>query len=295
MSDATPAACATHDGPLYEAICQRANPGDYGICTLQETGKACGQAPSEPAICDGSSEIRLGFEVQGERISPSDYFAYPYGYYFGVVDGKCRYYASINYMEGIFTGQLSPDEAVQLAEQLQYGRIKEWTGHYGTSCFGQGPTILASPDGAVHCTCGCDGAPAGVSTALERPSAHLRRWVQQGKALDQGVSALACAAPGCNGDGAVQDWPLMRSITSIPGLVSAGENASDPGAAFAAGPDATTLRELRQHVYTTVKYPGFVRVQESGSANIYALYVRDDLPPDVAMRVQTFFQTAEQR
>jgi len=295
MSDMTPAVCGAYDGPLYEGICKRANHGEHGVCTAQETGQACGQAPREPAICDGSSDIRLGFKIEGGFVDSSYFFTYPYGFDFLVIDGKCRVYAGRNYMRGMTVAEATPEAASLIAEQLQYGRIKAWTGRYGVVCPDGGTTTLASPDGAVSCTCGCEGAPGGAATAINSLPELVQRWTKGGGSPGQGVSALIYLANESLSNDKIETWPLTRAIASIPNLLSADRSSMATGAAFEPGADADALRSLRASAFQANMQSGFIRVRESGSSMIYELFVRDDMPTDVAARVKAFFTKAQQR
>jgi hypothetical protein len=198
-------------------------------------------------------------------------------------------------MQGVYTGTLTDSEASQLAEQLQYGKLADWTGDYGRQCSDAPTMTLASPDGAVTCMCGCEGAPGGVASAMDALPKWIDQWVAKGKALDGGVSALALPFNGNSSSIAIGSWPLDRAIASIPGLLSTGQSVTDNGAAFAAGADAQALRKLRQDSHAMDMTTTFIPVRESNASSVYTLYVRGDLPTTTATALTDFFLAAGAR
>jgi hypothetical protein len=292
LSDATPDGCGAFDGPQFRAVCEHARGASVpGQCALREQGRACGEAA--PELCDGSDDIRFGFTLSGGFVPSSYMFTNPYGIRFAAIDGRCRFYASRNYMEGTFSGTLTPDEAAQLADELGFDRIEGWAGQHGLNCPDAGGVTLATAAASVTCVCGCAGAPDGVNEAFQRLSAWADRLVEQGKPLDAAVSALAESRPAGVPTGEVRAWPLAQSPASYAGLVTDPQTGFAPGARFEAA-DAKALRDLRDATFATDPTLQSTLVNDGSSTGTYQLYVRDELPSDRASAIGRFFIAAQQ-
>jgi hypothetical protein len=287
LSKETPEICQVFDGPTYEAVCKGVDVASdrAGECQLQALEHSCGEAPTPQTLCDGSSDIRLSFNVAGGFLSPTDGFTHPYGFTFFVIDGQCHYYASTDYMQGVYAGKLSQTDAGMLQRDLAFGHIADWKGSYGLQCADGSTESLAVQAGRFGCTCGCDGAPAGVTAAMAETRNWLNQLVLAGKLLDAELRAIASEYVGPMPP-SVFDWPLSRAPADIEGLVAHNMTAVGDGALFAAGPDAAALRELRKRAIEQQPGTRVIYVRSGSPAKIYDLFMRDELPAadDAAIR-----------
>jgi hypothetical protein len=255
---------------------------------------ADGGTHSTGPLCNASADIRLTYDVAGGFVDQTYGFTNPYGHAFFLIDGQCHYYAGGNYMKGIATGTLTQDEEGELSSDLHWNELDDWTwgGVKEQGCPDAGSVTLNRAGVSAMCTCGCDtGAPQGLNAALEKAYAWAERLVSQGALLDTPVSAIVLEAS--SGDPTPQSiWPLMRTMSSIPNLiVDRGDSklwmGTGPWARFDDTADISKLRQLRADT-TNLDVAGsgsvhtFVPIQDG--ANLYQLYVRDELPDDVLER-----------
>jgi len=295
LSDATPSHCGVYDGPQYRAVCELdAGAGTKGSCALREQGRACGE--SLPELCDGSDEIRFVLTIGGGFV-PSTYgLTNPYGMTFAAIDGRCHYYVSRNYMEGTFSGTLTPLEAAELSTELAFDHIESWSGHYGQNCPDAGGVTLATKDAAITCVCGCDGAPAGAAMAIDRLSAWVARLVRAGQPLDSAVTALAeLSSSGSSPANMLRTWPLPQPLATYAGLITDPVTGFAPGARFELAAEARALRELRKDTFASTATAQWTRVQDATGTGEYRLYVVDDLPSDRATALRELLAAAQER
>jgi hypothetical protein len=252
-----------------------------------------GAAAGQGQICDGSNDIRLGFNASGGFVAQSYQFTNPYGSWFAVVDGQCHFYVSESYMQGVLTGTLSPEDATALADDVRFSQIDAWNGHYGASCSDGGPVSLATQHAAISCVCGCDGAPAGAATAMGELYDWIDRLVTRGTPLAAAVSALAYEDDKRGPPQNVVAWPLSRPLADVSGLVVSSLAQNGPGARFDDAADAKALRELRStHSASDTAAQSLIVKDAAGQ---YVLLVRDELPSSSAAAVAAFFSAAAAR
>jgi hypothetical protein len=233
-----------------------------------------GGAPSADVLCDGSDDMRLSLTISGGLVFQSYQFTNPFGSRFLFVDGHCRYYASGDYLQGNVSGTLSADQAEQLAEAIGWSMIESWSAvSESPNCADGGYTALVKPGFETGCVCFCDAAtaPPGKAAAIARVPVWIDMLVEQGTPLLASVSALANEFDPAGA--ATRPWPLDRAMAEIELLIR--EPGELPGARFDDASEAQQLRDLRAQMQT-----GLLLVTDAGSD--YVLYVRDDLPDDVA-------------
>jgi hypothetical protein len=243
------------------------------------------------AICDGSGEVRLLYQVGGGLAVPTDSFTSPYGGTFFLVDGQCRFYVSDVSAHGIKTGMLSQTDAGKLGSELAWSKLDAWN-DYGThrdqGCPDAPLTLLAKQGAAVGCICGCDPeAPAGLADAQRNASRWVTQLWKQGSGLTTAVSAVAIS--GERPDSTYVTWPLARAMNSVANLViTAGDQrlSLGPYARFDSAVEAAALRQLRANAFVSDRYTLSAPVSESGMK--YDLYVRDELPDETAHAFDRF-------
>lgn len=219
------------------------------------------------------------------------HFTNPYGLWFAAVDGKGGFYVAKEYMQGIITGQLTEQEAAMLEADTGFQHITKWAGKYGLNCPDAGLTSLVVQGAAVGCSCGCDGAPAGASTAPGEAKKWLERLFEMGKPFDGAMRGVAFEVPSPAGAfPAIVDWTLPRPIKDISGLVSADTNLMPAmSALFPAGDDTA---KLRKGALAGPTPQGFIRVRNGSPSLLYDLYVRDELPDAEHAAITAFFKAA---
>lgn len=248
-----------------------------------------GSSSSEP-LCDGSDAMRLAYVSDGGGpLWPTFGFTNPRGHAFIGIDGKCRFYVGQNYMRGVVSGTLSTSEAAQVAADFHWNDLDGWAG-YGVSkdapCPDAGIVAVMKAKAAAGCSCGCDpAAPAGLADALKHAYEWLDKLAASGKPLDGPVSAviLDSDVSGLPPNQMKFDWPLSRTIESIPNLRFEGSASTlwtGPWARFDDSAEFTKLRDLRAKTFDANNGNGaqFVIVRAGGKD--YALYVRDELPTE---------------
>lgn len=255
-----------------------------------------GEGPKAPPddVCDGSSEMRLVFEVGGGFVDSAFYFTNPHGFGFFAIDGSCRFYAGSDYMLGIASGTLSEGQAKQLGADVHWSDLAgwSWSYHQDETCPDAGGEALMRAGRFAGCGCGCDAiAPKGLGAALSNAEDWMRRLSAQGTRLDGPVTAFAWESDDpLKTDPRLErvTWPLARSMASIAGLLHERFDADVTVAGTTGGArfeDRVEVAQLRDVRFATAEQtlngvtPTFVPVME-GSMR-YDLYVRDELPETV--------------
>jgi len=239
--------------------------------------------PALGPICDLGDRIRFGFTSGGGFVAPTYGFTNPYGDMFLFVDGGCRYYASIGYMQGFTTGMLSSEQVELLADAIGWNRIGEWSGYRDQVCPDAGARTLMVPGAAATCICQCaDMGPEGLDDAMQMAVAWTRLLFDSGEPSDGPISALADTQ--IRPSGHELPWPLDRSVSSIPNLVQDAVGGSAAFASFDAPSDLAALRALRRAALLGDQYASFVPVLDGDTA--YLLFARDDLPPEVDVAIR---------
>jgi len=243
-------------------------------------GGTGGTTPELGALCDGSTDMRLGYAAAGGFVDITFYFTNPYGHWFLFVDGQCNYYLSREYPQGIVSGTLDDEQASTLADAIGWPSIAELAVEDVESCPDAGANVIWAPGGIeVSCTCGCDEGPVSQrkTDALQYMYELLETLAQSAPPLMGPVSALA-APESPVGDELT--WPLDQPLATIPNLVHDLDSLGDEFALFEDPDDAAALRALR-----ATAQPGTpVRVADGEGA--YQIYVRDELPEGVAPAIE---------
>jgi hypothetical protein len=235
-------------------------------------------------LCDGSTDLRLGYSADGGFVDVTFYFTNPYGHWFLFIDGQCNYYVSMGYREGIATGMLDAQQAEALALNVEWASIDELTIEDVETCPDAGSDNVWAPDGRrVSCTCGCDEGP--VSTRKMDALGYMRDLMNElsmsGQSVTGPVSALASLASPSTDELA---WPLDMAMADVPNLVhDLNDLGSSPQyALFEDAEDATALRMLRAQ-----QQPGTPLSVTDGQAT-YQLWIRDELPDGVSEAIDSF-------
>ena len=248
---------------------------------------ATSAAESAEPMCDGSDALRFiqVTEGGGQSITPY-YFTEPHGYSFFAVDGKCRYYVEDDYMRGIFTGTLTPDDAAQLSADMHWSELDGWVDLESEgSCFDASTATLIKPNAAVGCYCACKAAPMGLTEAMRNVTKWQEKMLEEGTPLDGPVGALIdTTSRGGPSAQPIYEWPLERSIDSIPDLLlePLGDPrlvaGSDQWARFDDPEEFKKLRELRAEALRAKdESSGFTPAILIRDGNkLYDLYVRDE-------------------
>lgn len=244
--------------------------------------------PDSDALCDGSSEMRLVYNVSGGFVVDTFAFTNPRGATFLAIDGTCHYYVLQNYMRGIQSGTLSAADADALARDLHWHDLASWAWDLqkDMACPDASGVLLSRAHVSAGCSCGCDAnAPRGLGDALTQAQQWVTRLTTSGKPLEGAVTALAFEGEASGSAIPVMDWPLATQPSAVPNLV---HDRSDPklwqgGGSYARfeGADATKLRDLRSATLrASTITPGFAQARSAGK--VYELYVRDELPEATA-------------
>jgi hypothetical protein len=257
----------------------------------KDAGAAKDAGPAHEPLCDGTQDMRLEYLVEGGFVDSTYYFTNPHGHTFFAIDGKCRFFAGDNFMRGIISGTLTSAQADQLSADVHWDALAgwgDWPGSPSGCADGSGVTLIREKV-SVTCVCGCgDKAPKGLDDAQTKAYAWVEKLMSMGKALDGPVSAIVLSDRDVGGsvNQPKFDWPLSRSITSIPGLLVESGSAflmAGAGVRFDDAADYAKLRSLRAAtVMADVPNSGSrataVFVRDNGKE--YYLLVRDELPED---------------
>lgn len=259
--------------------------GEAGAAgTTSGTGGASGMGV-EPVgeICDGSDDIRLGYTAEGGQVETTYAFTNPFGHSFLFIDGQCNYYASRNYAEGMFVGQLTPDQASALANGISWSDIEAMAAAPEVeSCPDAGEVSIWAQSQRVMCTCACDPGPRAEqkSAALQAIYDLMVELVESGTPATTPVLAIADdAGPVVN----ERSWPLEVPMLEVPNLVRNIVDSASVGnpAVFDDPADAAALRMLR-----TAPDFRFIEVVDEGIG--YHLFIRDDFPSGVQPAIDEF-------
>lgn len=217
----------------------------------------------------------------------SFFFTNPYGFQFLAIDGSCQFYTSSDYRLGIASGTLANDEEEELSKALHWYELDDWgrSARSDEACPDAPEIQLGKAKSLAACTCGCDAdAPLGLSEALMSAPDWVKRLEQRGEKLAGPVSAVATSFEQNGANVKVVDWPLPRSISSIPNLLlNGGQIQTGPYARFEDSADAKQLRELRTATITPSMIDGLM-VREAGK--LYSVVVRDELPDDASRGIE---------
>jgi hypothetical protein len=245
------------------------------------------EMPIDPVmaeLCDGSTDLRLGYSADGGFVDVSFYFTNPHGHWFLFIDGQCNYYVSMGYLEGVATGVLDAQQAEALALDVGWSSIDDLTVEDIQTCPDAGSVSIWAPESRrVSCMCGCDEGPVSARkmSALDAMRDLANELSMQGQSVTGAVSALASEASPTFDDLA---WPLSSAIADIPNLVHDLDDlgSSPEYALFEDAMDAMALRMLRAQ-----QQPGTPLSVTDGQST-YQLWVRDELPDGVSEAIESF-------
>ena len=267
-------------------------PIDAGVVVSAADAAARGLSP---AICNGSDEVRLRVIVEGGFVWSAYKFTNPYGLKFIVVDGKCRYYASSDFMAGIVTGTLSAAEADQLETDIRWAQLDALS-FADLACPDSGSTTITKPGARAYCSCGCDDdAPSGLAEAIAGAGTWLDALPKRGTPLTSAVKAVAFAVQFESTADFSTAWPLAQNMADIDGLI-APEGGDVVGAGFDDADESAKLRLLRADALAAKanqQADPFIGVHDDRDVQ-YQLYVADQLPADVVEGVAALLSSVPQ-
>lgn len=146
---------------------------DGGSTTVDVTSS---DAPPEPLeLCDGSNDVRFLMTNAGGFVDIGYDFYGTYGHQFLAIDGTCHFYVLTYAGQAVREGQLTPEQATQLSEDLVFGRLGDYSDMVAEVCPDGTITTLWDPSGKTECGCICDAPeqPAEWIQAI----AKVREWV----------------------------------------------------------------------------------------------------------------------
>ncbi|MCA9593624.1 MAG: hypothetical protein KC776_09950 [Myxococcales bacterium] len=233
-----------------------------------------GTTQSQP-LCDGSETLRFVLYSGGGYVEQEYGFTNPYGYSLLAITGQCEAYVSQSYMMGVRHLTLTKERAETVAQEVRRASIAAWSSHQDMSCPDAGGNFISDGQSLASCSCGCDpDAPAGLSDALEKAYQwHDTLWAE-GSPLT-GPVAVAAAPDSSPAPGVTAvPWSLSWPITDLPTPnTSAGKVVTDTA-------DLATLRQLRADAaLSSLSYVPVVDGEQ------YRLYVRDELPTELATKL----------
>jgi hypothetical protein len=261
---------------------------------------SCEDPDSSEPLCDGSTDIRLGYQMGGGGPSRNDdAFMRPYGYVFMVIDGSCHYHLStLDAREGMRSGELSAAEAAQISRDVSFAKLPKWNGHYGQRCpDAPGLNLITSSSRlSLACSCGCEGAPQGAEAAMNKAVEWHALLASRAAVLSGPIRALAKREDRVHASTPAYAWPFERAIAETPGLIfePSYSEPTPPGVLFE-GAEATALHALRAKANadyeearendTLPPSPVFIDLDSRG----YLFYLRDELPAGQAAAIGAFF------
>lgn len=231
-------------------------------------------------LCDGSDALRAVASEGGGFVEPTYEFTNPYGFRFLFVLGTCRYFMSRSTLEGVLTGHLFYPDAVE--DVLGWSGLAAWSSHEDMSCPDAGATIITNGSNRASCTCGCDdNAPPGMRAVFDGLSEQMDTLAMVSARIDGPMRLLLVGPPVGGLPLQAFPWPLSWDPGGVAltyeELISStleGTQVTDP-AEFGA------LRMLRAEAHMAYDYDRPIRVRTTSGAE-YDLYLRDELPADVA-------------
>lgn len=233
-----------------------------------------------PVLCDGSDEIRLGFSASGGFVSQDDRFLSPFAYWYLFVRGDCSYVVSKGPSGEIRSGELDATRAMQLADQLGFAHIRDWSRFKDSeSCPDAGDVSLHALGARVSCTCGCGStAPDGLEEALTAAGDAMTELWASGEPITGPVTAVAYTPPKDISQWpstlTPQDWTLEWAIDRI---LAPDQNTLGDGQQISETDGAPALRALRTHAANDGQFVQSFPVRSEDGV-IHALLVRDELP-----------------
>lgn len=247
-------------------------------------------------ICDGSEDLRLAMVLGGGGLVANE-IEREIGFYYLYVLGTCEYFAlpadgGVTWPDAR-TGTLDPATEEQLSRALDYGRLADVAGSWGTDGVSDGSTLLVS-DGVstMACYAGCEQGPEGAQALW----AELH-WVDtlwgQGTAVEGPLRISVIGWADATIDELGVPWPLDIDPWSIAidGDVDPAPEAGQT--VLVDDPEhVAILRDLREQ-YRSGNLPknapnaleayGHLTFEAAGGQDLFQLWMRDSLPIEDAM------------
>jgi hypothetical protein len=230
-------------------------------------------------LCDGSSDVRLGFAVEGGQVDTTYQLTNPYGHSFLFIDGHCHYYASSSWLKGVVQGDLSQTRAAEIAKSLSLRRIEQLDYHDVESCPDAGSTWLRTSAGYVDCTCGCDAkAPKGIEDAIGAASELKDELAATGSALAGPILLAVVQEEGTGAGRTLPAWPLIWPLSDVAVTWEAYTRKPDASLRHLSDDEADAARMLRSQTLASDPYAASVRVTDQSKT--YNLFMREELPDE---------------
>lgn len=282
--------CVTGDYEFPEALWVSIEPEEEGwpppYCNPALGGCDAGVSLNNGALCDGSSDVRLVFLVNGGRKTvPDSYFYFGYEQQFLAIDGQCHFWTTETDDGRVLEGDLSLERAQELEQQLSF----ESLGHLGFrdgGCTLPERLFLWTPGGAAGCLCGCDGGGAELTLAVDTGLALLKELANLGTVTIGALSAAVLETDAAAEDGSVP-WPLAtdpKLYFSYPATTGLPPLSGGTGSATVQdSEDRRLLRAMRDDYWQSAafdgEHPRYTPVYHDREAREgLRAYLRDEVP-----------------
>ena len=247
-----------------------------GASGATSSGGAGGASPAL-VLCDGSEEIRLAVVSGGGMVSPPDLYVNPYGFSSLFVDGRCRYWMSIDSGE-LREGALSAAQASALEAATAYDHLADLEGT-DLGCPDAGATTILGPEHQASCSCGCDTAEK--EAVFSATGALTEALWAAATAEDSALFAMWTQDVWSSTE---VEWPLSWPYTALEELTYA--NAEQSGTAITSAEDRAALRAMRAEVLATEPDAKLCRL--AGTPEPVSIALREKLPAEVDAAVEAF-------
>ena len=274
---------------------------DSGADGVPSSQPSSAQEPMTPSdaqqlvLCDGSNRIRLAASVQGGILSITFPLTNPFGRSFFAVTGDCQYWVSSDFRNGILAGQLSVDQAQELAADFGLAALDVSSLHQDQGCPDGTAVVITDGGQSASCSCGCDSdAPPELSVAVSAYHETMDTLERQALPLTGPVNLVVTDVFTDTAPSFALPWPL-DSDPAVGALTQdqvydyeflrrfAGQLIDDPV-------DATALRSLRTQFYSMQPGPGDGIDVSTDAGEFFRVYVRDELPEDLASQLVSLSQ-----
>jgi hypothetical protein len=214
------------------------------------------EVPATPELCDGSATVRLRYGVGGGGSTVTGLsLLLQNGWSYWLITGNCHYYAMSAPLSPVVEGDLSRDEAQEIAEGVLLGRLHELSGGYRASFplfDASGESLTAGSDG-IGCYGPCEvgehgPAPAEAQQAMEFARDVRERLSNAGNPVDGPVliSVLRYGATAVHGALPPERWPLSSAPEVLAGDEESVLNGTYEGTLIEGRVDLRALRQMRE-------------------------------------------------
>jgi len=243
-------------------------------------------------LCDGSSELRLGYQVLGGgQMTLGTPLLTQNGAFYLFIDGTCRYWAfgpkgTVDWWQATSTGVLSPEQVESLSADLD---LASWSDRHEVDGWCDAPTVFLWRKGALliwsH-NCNAPDPPAQIIPDLnDKVHTWLDELWTKGSAVDTPVRFAAIAIPPSLDDPSRPTATLSIDLAPIALSYPQGYQLEQSTPALLVS-EQGVLAELRKERESLIagKYLLFdgdahvLPVRQDGVP--YFVYFRDTIPPE---------------